>query len=238
MSIFNQSEFEVRCEWGQHGVERLAPVSDVIVIVDVLSFSTCVDIAVSRGATVYPFTHKDARLADYARELGAVAASAERLEHRLSLSSASLLSIVAGTRLVLPSPNGSQLSLSKHNAAVIAGCIRNAAAVANYVTSHYKSVSIIPSGERWPDGSLRPAVEDLIGAGAIIAHLEGRHSPEARAAVAVFEDARRHGLLASIQECSSGKELMSRGFIRDIQLSSELDSSTSIPRLIDGAYPS
>lgn len=30
---FNQAEFEVRCEWGEHGVVELAPISDAIVIV-------------------------------------------------------------------------------------------------------------------------------------------------------------------------------------------------------------
>lgn len=59
LMIYNQQEFEIRMEWGLKGVEMLAPVSDVMIIVDVLSFSTCVDIATQRGAVIYPYRWKD-----------------------------------------------------------------------------------------------------------------------------------------------------------------------------------
>jgi 2-phosphosulfolactate phosphatase len=44
--FFNQQAFMIRCEWGTCGVAQLAPESDAVVIVDVLSFTTCVEIAV------------------------------------------------------------------------------------------------------------------------------------------------------------------------------------------------
>lgn len=56
---FDQAEFEVRCEWGEKGVLQLAPISDVVIIIDVLSFSTCIDIANSRGAIVFPYQWQD-----------------------------------------------------------------------------------------------------------------------------------------------------------------------------------
>lgn len=51
---FDQAEFEVRCEWGEKGVLQLAPISDVVVIIDVLSFSTCLDIANSPPTASLP----------------------------------------------------------------------------------------------------------------------------------------------------------------------------------------
>ncbi len=56
---FDQHEFDIRCEWGEQGVAALAPISDVVVIVDVLSFSTCVEIATRRNATVFPYGWRD-----------------------------------------------------------------------------------------------------------------------------------------------------------------------------------
>src|SRR6185503_18892369 len=71
---FDQDAYALRCEWGAAGVAALAPHVDVIVLVDVLSFSTCVDIAVNRGAHVYPYPWKDASATDFAASLNAVLA--------------------------------------------------------------------------------------------------------------------------------------------------------------------
>ena len=46
----------VALEWGPVGARTLAERSDVVVVVDVLSFSTALTIAVERGATVWPHT--------------------------------------------------------------------------------------------------------------------------------------------------------------------------------------
>src|ERR1019366_6265595 len=57
--FYDQAEFDLRFEWGERGASALAPISDVVVIVDILSISTCVDIATVRGATVFPYRRKD-----------------------------------------------------------------------------------------------------------------------------------------------------------------------------------
>lgn len=44
--------YAIRFAWGQTGVRHLAPVSDGVVLIDVLRFSTSVDVAVSRAAVV------------------------------------------------------------------------------------------------------------------------------------------------------------------------------------------
>ncbi|HET6341060.1 MAG TPA: 2-phosphosulfolactate phosphatase, partial [Gemmatimonadota bacterium] len=98
-----------------------------------------------------------------------------------------------------------------------------------------KRITVVPAGEQWPDGSLRPAIEDVVGAGAIIRQLEGRLSPEAKVAVAAFES-----LSDSLQEtmlsCSSGRELSERGFAVDVELAAQLDVSEIVPVLEGEAF--
>jgi len=233
--VFDQSEFDIRCEWGARGVAQLAPTCDVVVIVDVLSFTTSVDIATSQGAVVFPHRWKDDSAVTFAAAVNAEVARARRGELGYSLSPASLLHIPKGTRLVLPSPNGATLSLATGGTRTLAGCLRNARAVATAAQQVGRRIGVIPAGERWADGSLRPAFEDLVGAGAIISHLSGEASPEARAALAAYHKTKAD-LLRGLKGCGSGKELIEQGFENDVRLASELDVSACAPMLEDGAY--
>ena len=65
-------------------------------------------------------------------------------------------------RVVLPSPNGATLSLGASPGLVLAGCFRNAAAVAQAAQAIGKRVLLLPAGEQWPDGFLQPC-QDLLG---------------------------------------------------------------------------
>lgn len=231
---FNQTDFEVRCEWGKQGVLQLAPVSDVIIIVDVLSFSTCVDIANSQGAIVYPYQWKDESAKAFAQSVNAELAD-KRGSSRYSLSPASLLTVSKGTRLVLPSPNGSALSLAAQTTPTLTGCLRNCRAVALAAMKYGRRIAIIPAGERWSDGSLRPSFEDFIGAGAIVSYLKGSLSPEAQAAAIAFRGVQQ-SLTCLLKQCGSGKELIERGFERDVELAAELNISNCVPTLVDKVY--
>jgi 2-phosphosulfolactate phosphatase len=239
----DQTEFHERFEWGENGLRRLAPDADIVVIVDVLSFTTAADVATARGAAVYPFNQQGAAAAAYAERVGALLAARRHSADSdvpYALSPASLLGIPAGTRLVLPSPNGATLILlaAELGATVFAGCLRNAAATAGACRAEGGTVAIVAAGERWRhDGamteSLRPAVEDLVGAGAILAALVPTNpSPEAVAAMAAFHAAMPNlgGFLAT---CTSGKELCGQGFAADVGLAAQLDASQTVSRLTE-----
>ena len=231
---FDQAEFDVRCEWWQQGVLQLAPISDVVIIVDVLSFSTCVDIVVSRDAIAFPYQWRDASASAFAQSVTAELAT-KRGTGKYSLSPVSLMLIPQGTRLVLPSPNGSTLSLATGATPTITGCLRNAQAVASAAMRYGSKIAVIPAGERWTDGSLRPAIEDWIGAGAVLSYLEGNLSPEAQLAVATYQTMYPN-LKQLIQQCGSGQELIERGFEQDVELAVQLNVSDCVPTLAEGAY--
>ena len=231
---FDQAEFDIRCEWGKQGVLQLAPISDVIVIVDVLSFSTCVDIANSRGAIAFPYGWNDASAKTFAQSMDAEVAE-KRGSSGYSLSPTSLLAIPSGTRLVLPSPNGSSLSLATSSTPTLTGCLRNGRAVALAAMNYGQRIAVIPAGEQWCDGSLRPSFEDLIGAGSVISWLQGKLSPESQLAVEAYRGVSR-SLNHLMKQCGSGQELIERGFEQDVDLASEINVSDCVPTLVNGAY--
>ena len=138
---------------------------------------------------------------------------------------------------MLPSPNGSRLSLEAGSGLILAGCLRNAEAVARLALklANGGSIGVVPAGERWPDGSLRPAIEDLLGAGAIIHALDGQTSAEALVARDSYRSAANE-LTAIISASVSGQELITEGFAEDVELALEVGVSTNAPLLVDGAY--
>ncbi|MDZ7958011.1 MAG: 2-phosphosulfolactate phosphatase [Aulosira sp. DedQUE10] len=233
--IYDQAEFDLRCEWGVQGVSQLAPISDVIIIIDVLSFSTATEIATNNGAIIYPYQWRDDSAIDYAKSVKAELSKGRMSQEGYSLSPASLTKIPGGTKLVIPSPNGSTLTLLTGKTPTIAGCLRNCEAVAKFAQKYGSKIAVIPAGEKWEDGTLRPAFEDLIGAGAILSFLDGSLSPEAETAVATFH-AFKKDLLAYLKKCSSGKELIAKGYELDVELSADFNVSDCVPLLIDKAY--
>jgi len=235
MPHVDQASAGCRCEWGPIALESLAP-ADVVIVVDVLSFSTCVDVAVGRGAAILPYRWKDASAESFAASQRAELARA-RGRGRYSLSPASFQAVPPGTRCVLPSPNGATLSLAAaaQGATVLTACFRNARAVAKAARAIGSTFNVCPAGERWSDGSLRFAIEDWLAAGAVLHALPGRRSPEAEAAIAAFE--RREGAIReTLAASSSGRELIEIGFDIDVEYAACVDVSGSVPKLAGSAF--
>ena len=216
-------------EWGRRALDH--PASTAI-IVDCLSFSSGLNVACDRGADVYPFTFRDGA-ERFAELLGAKLAR-KRSEGGISLSPPSLNALEPGEAIVLPSPNGSTLSLFARHQYVLGGALRNARAVARKASENKGDVIIVAAGERWPsDGSLRPAFEDWVAAGAIAENMwdHAELSSEARLAAAAFCSVAGN-LQHELSACQSGIELIERGFKEDVNWAAQLDASTCVPKLI------
>jgi 2-phosphosulfolactate phosphatase len=239
--------------WGPNGLRSLlAAEVDAVVVIDVLRFTTAVEVAVAAGAHVYPYRWNDGGAPAYAEEVGAeLAVPTEEAgpAHPWSLSPAALRSVPAGTRLVLPSPNGATLAFAAREAGkwpVVGACLRNATAVGNWLAGHPgRRIGVLAAGERWSTrsegtGPLRPALEDLVGAGAVVAALlegagvDGRPeveaSPDAVAAVGAFT-ALVDRLGWAVATCPSGRELLARGLDDDVAVAAAHDVSSVVPVL-------
>ena len=226
----------VDCQWGLNGLRAIAG-GNIVVIVDVLSFSTATTVAVAREAEIIACEWNDERAAALAAQEKAQLAS-KRGRGPFSLAPASLKRITKGTRLVLPSPNGSTLAWAARQldaAAVVVGCLRNAVAVAGWASREGPDVSIIAAGERWDDGTIRFAIEDWLGAGAIISRITGNRSPEAESAAASFERL-RYSIHRTLASCPSGRELIDAGYPDDIDIAAELDADGAVPVLHGNAF--
>jgi 2-phosphosulfolactate phosphatase len=248
-------------DWGVRGAEAIAQDADYAVVADVLSFTTTVSVALDRGAEVFPYPWRDESAAEFAQRHQAVLAVGRSEATRpdganpqsrpdrplVSLSPASIRAAPHLDRIVLPSPNGSALAkaVEPSGRPILAACLRNRAAVAAWLASqqdplsHPPVIAVIAAGEHWPDGTLRPAVEDLWGAGAVIAALTSLGfsglSPEAQAAAAAWQLI-EPSPAAALASCTSGAELVDAGFPTDVTIASELDASASVPLLSDGRF--
>lgn len=206
-SPFDQSSYQVRFDWGVDGLRRLAP-SDVVIVVDVIGFTSRAVEAVARGEDV------------------AIAGSGSVSEGAVVAEAAAALA---------------------HGPLVLAGALRNAAAVATAVLSEQvrrggrTSIAVVATGESdaAADGRTRFAVEDLLGAGAIIAALSDlgidHSSPEAVATAESFRALRRavkHLMTAS----GSGRALEGSPHHADVRAAAKIDDADVVPVLRGGVF--
>ncbi len=115
---------------------------------------------------------------------------------------------------------------------VVSGSIQNSAAVAAWVLEQQAlrgdrfTIAVVAAGEQRPDGSLRFAVEDLLGAGAVIDALAevgiDYCSPEAAAACAAYTSLNKAA--AHLISASESGLALNRPML-------DLDPVTEVPRL-------
>lgn len=207
-SPFDQSRYQLRFDWGRDGLTRLAP-ADVIVVVDVLRFSSTVSARVAAGETV---PHDDAAHA-VSRNGAAVATAAAETGATVFLGSLRNATAVAQAVLAEQNRRAARTSVS----IVAAGELHG-------------------SGDA---AVLRFSVEDHLGAGAVFAALEtiglDHSSPEAAAASEAFRGLRsavRHLLTAS----GSGQELLDAGRRDEVLAAAVHDADETVPVLRDGVW--
>ena len=254
MTVYEQDGYGIRLEWGPDGVRALAPHCAVVIIIDVLVFTTSVDVALGRGGRVMPLPWRDEAADERARKAGAVLTrsglrrttegfDADPQGTPWTLRPSSLTELPAGTLLAVASPNGATLCVraAESGATVLTGCLRNATAVAHAARTIAgdRPIGIVPAGERWHDTEsrgLRPSLEEYLGAGAIANALDGpAASPEVQLAAMAFRAAKDR-LAELLTGCVSGLELAHAGVPTDVELAGDLDVSEVVPILVDGVF--
>ncbi|CAM4423762.1 2-phosphosulfolactate phosphatase [Paenibacillus typhae] len=242
--FYDQSPYDIKLDWGQRGARAAAERGDIVVMVDVLSFSSTVVTAVQHKAVIYPYPSPvNEQAKAYAKGLGAeiIRGRAEALRaggH--SLSPLSFSSADYERDFVLCSTNGAAcIWLAAQVPALLVGCLLNASAVAD-TANRLKlelgaPVTVVPCGEKWLDvigseNNLRPGIEDYLGAGLILSKLSGSKSPEAEVCIGALRSSGQR-IRELIWESASSRELRERGYEADVTYCCQVDISYAVPVL-------
>jgi len=214
----------------------------VVVIVDTLRFSTAVTAAVAKEAVIHPCIDQkkiDVLLGRIRAEEGGRKAA---IFGYGALCPSIYDDVQPGTQVLLPSPNGATCTRYGADAPLLlVGALINTEAVAEVISVFLDGgnlrVTIVACGERrgspGEDGSLRLAVEDYLGAGAILSHLGCSKSPEALVCQAAFEGT-CNGIAWLLWESVSGQELREKGLGHDVAYAAQLNSCSAVAMLHGG----
>ena len=220
----SQLAYQCRVEWGYEGARRAAARHDIVVVVDILRFSTAAVVAVAHGAVVHVEGEGTSQLNHNQGDI---------------LSPGRHEAVVSGTHVTLRSPNGAMCCrYGKEAPHLFIAALINARAAAQAATAvlagRDQGISVIACGERRrgvsADGPLRFAIEDYLGAGAILFYLDLPKSAEAQVCQAAFE-ATRDCLPALLLDSTSGWELRHKGLAEDVRYAARLNAVEAVPIL-------
>ncbi|HLO11795.1 MAG TPA: 2-phosphosulfolactate phosphatase, partial [Pseudoneobacillus sp.] len=245
--VFDQSPYHIRLEWGRRGAREAAERGDIVIIVDILSFSSTVVTALEFGAKIYPYPpHLDGK--DYAVRIGAEYILGRSEAAKIGIPTLSPVSFHKGhsnKKYVLSSLNGAFCTwIAAKVPALLVGSFLNASSVATYANElrekTHANITVVPCGEQWNDvrekeDFLRPAVEDYLGAGAILSYLNGDTSPEGEVCKGAFTQSKTK-INDLIWDCGSGRELRERGFEADVRHCGQFNVFQTVPILKDNQF--
>lgn len=240
----------VHLDWAPDGLSHALKHRTIVVIVDVLRFSTAVTTAVAHGFTIYPVSDPQ-KAAERAAQLGAeLAGKSGQAEFSISPSTYLRASASGNKHVVLYSPNGAACSeqIGNNDTAYI-GCFLNALAVGQLISAvaraQSKDVTMIAAGEQravvtgerityQPQEAERVfAIEDYLGAGAILGHVDLTKSAEAYVCEQAYQSVAGQ-LLKLVRDSFSGRYLEQHDLLDDVHHAVKVNTYSVVPVIRSG----
>ena len=200
-----EPEFDIHCCWGFKLTDDIVLPYDVCIIVDVLSFSTSLDLLIN------------------AKENTQNMPGADNFIHHLTPHA-----------LNIPSPVGLPLQLNLHQKPVLVGCLRNARAVARAALQLGNTVLVIPVGDKLSEEEFKTCSEDFIAAGAIMSYLKGSRSAESNAALDIYNSSKGN-IEEVVKLSTSARQMVLNGFLSEVEHACQFNRSKNVPLLEEGA---
>jgi 2-phosphosulfolactate phosphatase len=240
----------VHIDWAQDGLMYALKNRDIVVVVDTLRFSSAVVTAVAHGFSIYPVP--DRQHGEKLSETVDACMAGRSDEPGISISPVSFVNVPVdhSRNVILPSPNGATCSamINAEDCALV-GCFLNAQAAGEMLTSlaysKGRNVTVIACGEQRsvvtgqrvvyvPEDAHRVfAIEDYLGAGAIIVNTSLQRSAEAEICARSFMAA-ENDLSALVRDSFSGRYLIEHDMVADIDHAVQINRYTIVPSIHGG----